>query len=301
MIKKVLILGGSGMIGKSISRTFIKNNIDIINLDIKKTDINHNKYFQLIDSYQNILNYLEVIEEVDLIIHLISLSNPYEDKGFDQEFYNNFLPTINLLRTIKNFKKKIFFISSGGTIYGDSKKNKKISENNVINPKSNYGKYKYLLEQVFINNKGLNDLKIFRLGNAYGGFENILSKQGFISIAINKIYNNEDIILFNKGNMVRDFIHVSDISEILYKFCFVKSSEIIFNLSSGEGISILRVLQKISKKLKKTPKIIHKRDNSFIKYNVLDCAKIEKYVKLEDKIDIDLGLKLTLEEFFERF
>ena len=42
--KKIFVFGGSGLIGKSIVKTFLSNNANVVNLDIKKLNIKQNKY-----------------------------------------------------------------------------------------------------------------------------------------------------------------------------------------------------------------------------------------------------------------
>lgn len=40
----VFILGGSGILGQEVTKKFLKNNLNVLNLDIKKININSNKY-----------------------------------------------------------------------------------------------------------------------------------------------------------------------------------------------------------------------------------------------------------------
>ncbi len=301
MEKIVFLLGGSGLIGKAITQVFLENDYKVYNLDKNNTGILHNNYFQIIDSYENIHNYFDKIKNADVIIHLISLSNPYIDGGFEKEFCLNFLPTFLLLNYIKSFQKKIYFISSGGTVYGDNNKKQKFNENSKINPLSNYAKYKVILEQIMMNNKGNNDLKIFRVGNAYGGYENVNSHQGFISIVIKKLICDEVIVLYNNGNLIRDFIYISDIANVLFNFTKLSTNEIIFNLSSGTGTKISTLLNLISLKLNKEPKIVHKSEDSLIKYNVLDCSKISKFIDINSMVDIEKGVCLTIESYDKKY
>ena len=42
--KKIFVFGGSGLIGKSIIKTFLSNNANVINLDIKKIILKNKKY-----------------------------------------------------------------------------------------------------------------------------------------------------------------------------------------------------------------------------------------------------------------
>jgi UDP-glucose 4-epimerase len=297
MIKNVLILGGSGMIGNSITQKFLSENINVINFDIKSSNISHSLYKQIIDSYENITNYFDIVDKCYLLIHLISLSNPLEDRGFDEEFNKNISPTIKLLTYLSKSKKNIFFFSSGGTVYGDSTEHNSHKETDLLNPISAYAKYKVLLEQIFIANKHKHNLKIFRVGNAYGGFENINSNQGVISIAIKKIMLGESILLYNKGELVRDFIYTEDLAIIVYKFLSVKSNEVIFNLSSGEGKKISLILKTISEQLKIAPKFLHKESEKIIHNNVLDCSKLHKYIDFKEFTKLEVAIKKMIEDF----
>ena len=85
---------------------------------------------------------------------------------------------------------------------------------------------------------------------AYGPFQ----KNGLIPSIFNKIKNNESITIFGKGDQVRDYVYIEDIIPFFEQ---AASSDVgknkVLNLGTGNGTTILEIVQYISKILKIEP------------------------------------------------
>ena len=90
-----------------------------------------------------------------------------------------------------------------------------IKENFKVKPLSNYALNKKLSEDLFTfySNKYNLDILFARTTSIYG---NGLKRQ-FIFDVCNKLTNN-NINFFGTGNEIRDWIHVSDMCELIYRF-----------------------------------------------------------------------------------
>ena len=87
------------------------------------------------------------------------------------------------------------------------------------------------------------------------------------------------------GTTVRDFIHISDLSNVHYKFSKIIQKhklKFIVNCGYGTGYSVLDVVNKFNSILDKKIKFNfkHKRKNE-IEYSVADNKKIKKFIKLK--------------------
>jgi UDP-glucose 4-epimerase len=78
------------------------------------------------------------------------------------------------------------------------------------------------------------DIKILRLTNVYGGM-NFLKNKSVIANFINAKRKNEDLVINGNGEQIRDFIHVSDVCDAIYK-CIEYDIKIPKPIDIGTGI-----------------------------------------------------------------
>ena len=123
-MKKYLILGGSGFIGRYIVETLCKNNRVIV------ADVRKRQEFDLWDN------------------HLVSTLLPEEGtEHIIAEVEQNIFPTIRLLDSMVRCNvEKIIFVSSGGTVYGEGN-GRPINESSDKRPICNYGICKSIVEE----------------------------------------------------------------------------------------------------------------------------------------------------------
>tara|TARA_Y100001970_G_scaffold278280_1_gene383757 strand:+ start:172 stop:1089 length:918 start_codon:yes stop_codon:yes gene_type:complete len=151
---------------------------------------------------------------------------------------------------LKNNKPKILFISTI-SVYGNTKL-KKIKEENILHPISNYSINKVIAENIckdFYKNFNF-DVLILRGASLYGPG---LRRQMIHDVCL-KISKKKNIF-FGTGKEIRDFIHINDFTELI-KRIIIKgfNGYLIVNAGSGNGIKIADVIYYIIKKLKKNIK-----------------------------------------------
>lgn len=236
----------------------------------------------------------EILNDVDYVYHLICTTipetshlNPY----FDVE--SNLLPTINLLELIKgNSIKKIIYLSSGGTVYG-TPANIPIKESHATNPINSYGIVKKAIEDyLLLYNRTFDiDVCIFRLSNPYGEKQNHKGIQGVIPVFLYKVINKEIIEVWGDGNVIRDYIHIKDVIDIMVQALSIKTPEIVYNLGSGIGTSINDILKFIKENLENDFEVNYLEARSFdVKVNVLDISNLKNRFGEKDFININDGI-----------
>lgn len=299
--KNILLLGGSGFIGKNIIEYV--NNVITINLTvivrnkkrlIQNNDLNSN--INLVElsklDYTTLID-LIIKDNINCVIHLVSSLKP--SSGEDQ-FYNEFdsitLPTFKLIDYLANRNIKLVYFSSGGTVYGNYAL--PISENFIRKPINYYGLSKLLIENYILFKSTISHLDyiILRPSNAYGKYQDFQSDQGFIAVALDKIYRNEPIQVWGDGNVVRDYICVTDIVKILFLLLEIGVSKEDLNLSSGYLFSINEVI-KIIENETQIKAIVH-----YTPERKIDAPKIELLnTKLKEFVPfIFKGLNIGIKE-----
>jgi UDP-glucose 4-epimerase len=244
----ILITGCYGFIGRNLSLFLKKKKINVYGIGNIKKEFVH-KNFGCIKIINGRIKKKKIIKfkiKFDFIIHCAGSGRI----GFSQknDFNKNIKPTTAILKYVQSFSPNTkIIIMSSAAVYGNNKK--KFTEKTKIKPISVYGRNKYLAEKKsFIYSKkfGLNIL-IIRLTSIYGEGMN---KQ-LIFESCNKVKKNYNQF-FGTGNEVRDWLHINDLSNLIYKIIKKNFHGFsIYNCGSGRGYKVKDVINFIIKKNKK--------------------------------------------------
>lgn len=281
MNKKVLIVGGSGFAGRSVAHELIKNAYDVNVISRSGSPF----------SSTSLINYIQcditeikgddsLVESCESILYFASDSTPGSSVGNPQlELQKNLDPLLGLLSKLQRYENKhIIYLSSGGTVYGNSGK-ARFCEEECFSPSSYYGAGKIAAEvflKSFQNQYG-NQITILRPSNFYGVGQPYKKGFGVIRAILESAYKNESFQIWGDGGARRDYINIQDFASAClmllmtppnYKFN-------IFNIASGQVISLLELIQVIEKTIAKTIKISYiSGRNCDIDSIALDCTKI---------------------------
>lgn len=294
--EKILITGGFGFIGSAFCKFLIKKNYDIFIIDdfSNSRKINFSKKVKCLNislSKTSIVSKFIKKNKITTIFHFAAKIYAQESiKNPKKYFRNNHQYTENLLKIAIEHNVKNFIFSSTAAIYG--KKKKIFRENDNKNPINPYGRSKLMAENSIIKNKKKINFAILRFFNIAGA--NIKNKYGpvknkysvitklIISVLKKKIfYINGANHNTKDGSPVRDFIHIDDIIKIIFKsFLKIKTSKksIIINCGSGDSISVIEIIDILSK-------ILNRKVNFSFKQKLRnDPSEVIADVKLQNKI-----------------
>jgi len=289
--KNILIIGGTGFIGRNIVENILETNHKLI---LMVRDVNKvNSLFKRgsVEIIKGRLSDVSIIEQVlikykiDVVIHLVSNLIPSSNtKDFNKENLDVLLPTFDLLKILSVRNIKIIFFSSGGTVYG--KETNTILESNKLKPINYYGYSKQIIENqiLFLNRTKKLEYLILRPSNVYGKYQKINSNQGFIAVALGKILSGSVLEVWGDGESVRDYIDVVDVSNAIIKLIESNISNKIFNLASEKGVSVNEVIHLIEKKTNKKVNIQYK-DKRVVDVDriVLSINEIKKHIEFYPK------------------
>lgn len=209
-------------------------------------------------------------------------------------FLKNCSTKVELIQLLNTFNiKKYIFLSSGGTVYGDT--NKPHEETEKYEPTNVYALGKVIQENYLnifnIENNNFNYL-IFRLSNPYGGYISKSKKQGIIDIAINKCINNEELEFYGDIKNVRDYIYIEDLAKYMYKLAISNANNSIYNIGSGIGTSTEEVFTIIENLLQKKINLKEIENQTVnIKSNILSMKKTNDLLGNIEKITVQEGIE----------
>lgn len=293
-MKKVLIVGGAGFMGCNFSEYFIKKGYQVISYDIKKSKIENENVINIIGNSKDTNKIKSIFEEykIDVVIYaLTSFWIVDENESYQELISENLSPIVDLLNTMKEKNvEKFIYISSGGSIYGES--NKEIPEEAEILPVSFYGWIKEAAESYIKYFARTNkDFKyiIFRPSNVYGKYQQL---NRIIGVALKNAYTNTEMNIFGNINIQKDYIYIDDFSRIVFKLIESESWNDVYNIGSGVGTSIKEILEYAEKITGKTMKINYKESKAGdINYNVLNVDKIKNILGENEFITVENGME----------
>lgn len=303
MNKSIALVGGGGFIGTNLANFFTDEDYNVLIIGrslVEGTESNTSKTVRKLIDVNKTSRLVEALNGYENVIWLVndlvpgaSMDSLVDDFTFNVSPLINFLESINKLNDLKRF----VFISSGGTIYGDSPDHILLKEESHKSPISAYGLSKIISENYinFITKRSSFESIILRPSNVYGNHQNLKKPQGIVGYAFNALLNNKTIDLYDEGRVIRDFIHVLDLAEAV-KCCIESKHEIgkveTYNIGSQEGYTIREILDWISEISGKNIKTLSKPARSFdCDFNVLDISKINSQLGWEPKIKIKKGLE----------
>lgn len=324
---KILVTGGLGYIGSHVSvlllqkgyRVVIVDNLDnssISVLDGIKKIINLSPVFEKLDVRNS--DQMELLfskhKDISGVIHFAAYKAVGESVEDPIKYYdNNVSGFITLLNFIKGKNIPLIF-SSSATVYGDADL-KPIIENAPIKEAfSPYGKTKQICEEI-IRDIAKSDSffrsVILRYFNPIGAHSSGLigelpngEPQNLIPfITQTLIGRRKELMVFGNdystedGTCIRDYIHVMDLAE-----AHIKSLEYIldskndknfqiFNIGTGQGHSVLQVIDTFEKVTKKKIKYkITSRRQGDVAASYADCSKAKEILGWTSKFTLEDSL-----------
>lgn len=308
-ISNIFITGGAGYIGSHIVEQLIetkaKAKAKIIILDnlvtgykrlvnkkaiFIKGDIKEkNKLSDIINDYK-----------IDSIIHLAASLNIDEAEKNKKKYYeNNITGTLNLVHACKKSMVRNFIFSSSCSIYGNVKGS--VDESKKPKPIGYYAYTKYKSEETIKRyalkyNYQYGILRYFNVAGASssGKIGEINKSHGHLikNLSIQTIKKKPQISIYGNdyntkdGTCIRDYIHVSDLSDIhikTLKYINSKIESLTLNCGYGKGYSVLDIV-KIFKK--NNPKMIvtyQPRRRGDVTQIYSNTKKIKKILKWKPK------------------
>lgn len=183
----------------------------------------------------------EAISGMDVVLHLVSTTLPKSSN--DDPIYDvqtNVVATLQMLNAmVAQNVRKIVFISSGGTVYGNPMYTP-IDEKHPTEPLVSYGITKLAIEKYLQMYSHLHGIKAvtLRVANPYGERQRIETAQGAVGVFLHHALKDIPIEIWGNGSVTRDYIHVSDVAEAFARAVEYSGVKSCFNISSGVGTSL---------------------------------------------------------------
>ncbi|WP_243297596.1 GDP-mannose 4,6-dehydratase [Bacillus litorisediminis] len=245
---RALITGISGFVGQFLEKRLLRDS-NIVYGTTRSQKMSNNYIILNLLSEQDIVNLLKDIKPSH-IFHLAGMSNVKQSWSHRiHAIESNTIATITLLEAVKKVNRNIRVITIGSSEeYGYAATNSKpISEDSALRPISPYGVSKAAISMLVRQYYKADQLDVIHLRpfNHIGpgqslGF--VTSDFAYQIALINKNKQEKNQIEVGNLEAIRDFTDVRDIAEAYYKVAKHGKSGEIYNVCSGSGVKINKIL-----------------------------------------------------------
>ncbi len=241
----------------------------------------------------------DAISGVDVVLHLVSTTLPKDSN--DDPIYDvqsNVVATLQMLNAmVAHNVRKIVFISSGGTVYGNSMY-LPIDEKHPTDPLVSYGITKLAIEkylQMYSHLYGIRAITL-RVANPYGERQRIETAQGAVGVFLHHALKGLPIEIWGDGSVTRDYIHMNDVAEAFVRAVGYSGAESCFNISSGTGTSLNELIGLLEDVIGKPVEVRYLPGRSFdVRVNVLSNDLARDELEWTPSISMRDGIARTAE------
>ena len=274
---KIAVIGGTGFLGTNIVK-YISSKHKILATYTSK-DKKRLKRKNIKWKFLNIhkkRNFFDFLEKPDVLIHLGWSKLP------------NYKLKFHLKKELPSQKKLIYnLVSSGlknifiaGTCFEYGNQSGKLIESNPEKPNNYYSKAKCKLKDYVLKLKNK-----FNFNYTWGRIFYIYGKHNSRDTLFNQVINSskkKGKTVNVTGNLIRDYLHIKEISKIIIQLSLQKKNIGLVNICSGKGISLKNLIKKICNEEKVNAKVnfIKNKKNNIEPNKFWGCnKKLKIYLK----------------------
>lgn len=310
-MKRFLIIGSNSFAGSDFIDFLLKKNfkvygvsrnkeIDNEHLRYKKNKkIKNYKFYQInLNLKKDIDKLIQIIKKnkINYIINFAAQGMVAESWINPQDWYlTNVVSNSILIKELSKLKIKKYLNFSTPEVYGHTPSLMK--ESNIFAPTTPYAISRSAQDFNLLAYYNTYDFPVVftRAANIYGPYQ---QSYRIIPKIIISILTNKKIPIHGKGNTLRSFIYMPDVSRALYKIVLDKKNlGETFHISSKKFISILELTKLINKLMHvRNQNFYHvrERDGKDLKYT-LNSKKIRKKYSWSEKTNLEEGIKDTID------
>ena len=179
----------------------------------------------------------------DIIYFISTTTNSHVFEDLHKDVDTNLTVLMDVLEHCKDENITFNFVSSAfvyGTDIIDAK------EDDVCEPGGFYSITKRCAEQLLISYCKTFDVKyrILRIANVYGDDKTVSAKKNVLKFLIGLMKEDKDLVLYDDGMQLRDYMHVSDICCAMKLVMEKGEINSIYNIVTGNSLPFKNIMEK---------------------------------------------------------
>jgi len=308
MKPRALVTGGAGFLGSHLCDALLAEGYSVVAVDNLLTgrlsNIEHLRREGNFEFLQLDINRPFECGEVNFVFHFASPASPvdYMVHGIDTLKVGS-VGTMHVLEIAHKYHAK-YLVSSTSECYGDPLEHPQRETYwgnvNPIGPRSVYDEAKRFTEALtmaYHRYYGL-DTRISRIFNTYGTRMQ-LNDGRVIPNFMKQALRGEDLTVYGDGSQTRSFCYVSDEIDGFLRLAKCEEHAPV-NIGNPNEFTILECAQKVIAATESKSQIRHEKlPEDDPKQRRPDITKARTLLGWEPKVDLDSGLRLSLDYFRE--
>jgi UDP-glucose 4-epimerase len=302
-VANVLVIGANGFIGSHLVDSLVENGHRVSAFDRFRSDkptFTSRGVRMIVGDFLSRADIETAVAGQDFVLHFLSTTTPASAENDPTlDIRTNIAQTVELLEAcVAAGVRHFYFASTGGAIYGSQGKSE-YSEADRAAPISPYGIGKLTLENYLSYFKVKHGLSstIFRVSNPYGTRQRADRKQGLIPIALRQIVLGQPVVRLGDGSMVRDYIYVNDLVQMITSVVGRRTRHFLYNMGSGHGHSVNEVIDSLRRVTGQPFKInVAEKPPTFVDRVVLDTRRWRDEFGELEITPLDIGVKKTFDD-----
>jgi UDP-glucose 4-epimerase len=259
---RLFVAGGAGYIGSAVAAELLTQGHRVTVYDSLVTG--HRKPVpdkarlvseDLLD--ENALNQALSSEAFDAVLHFAAFIEAGESMTVPGKYFrNNLEGSLRLIESAHQVGIKRFVFSSSAAVYKTS--DEPLTEHSPLGPQNTYGQTKLMIEQVLhwyqvVHGMRYAALRYFNAAGALPGRgEAHQPESHLIPLTLQvALGQRESVAIFGSdyptpdGTCIRDYVHIADLvsAHLLALQALETQDELIYNVGSGHGYSVLEVVE----------------------------------------------------------
>ncbi|MFZ5365962.1 MAG: NAD-dependent epimerase/dehydratase family protein [Patescibacteria group bacterium] len=299
-MKKILVTGASGLIGKAVVRNLLRRDrYVILATDLKKTQsffqVNSPNFSFIQGDLRDYKFVDDLVSKTNGVIHLAAPSSFLMYKGNPRESTINTIQSfLNILEAMKKHGIKKIVHASTSAVYEGNKL--PYHEDMVINPPDLKALSKKVNEEIGnqydascgIKSVAMRPFSVYgEEEDTKGGCANVTSLFAWAMVS------GKRPVVWGDGNQTRDLIYVDDAAEM---FCLALGKDISsqpLNVGTGVETSFNKIIQLINEELETNLKPIYVSVpiDIYARRLLSDNSRVEKVLGFKPKVSVEEGIK----------
>jgi dTDP-glucose 4,6-dehydratase len=307
---RTLITGGAGFLGSYLCDYLIDMGHEVLCLDNLSTGsmdnvahlIGHERFLFI---RHDVTNYIYVEGELDHVLHFASPASPIDYLNLPiQTLKVGSLGTHKALGLTKE-KGATFLLASTSEVYGDPLVHPQQEDYwgnvNPVGPRGVYDEAKRFSEALTMAYHRYHDVdtRIVRIFNTYGPRMRLDDGRALPTF-MRQALCGEDLTIYGDGKQTRSFCYIDDQVKGIYNLLISGKSDPV-NIGNPSEVSILELAEKVLLVTGCEGKVVFKplpQDDPKVRQP--DISKAERELHWTPEIDLETGLKKTMENFKQR-
>ncbi|MBC8393189.1 MAG: NAD-dependent epimerase/dehydratase family protein [Deltaproteobacteria bacterium] len=309
--KRVLVTGGTGLIGIPLVRK-----LDKIGADVRIVSLDDESPFEVIEFVKgDICNKdicEKVLQDIQVVFHLAGIKGSIgvAQKKASTFLVKNIMMNMHIMEAARKSQIERFLYASSICVYPPAQVfEEKNAFSGLPHPSDKFGGMAKLIGEMQIEayklQYNLENFMTVRPANTYGPHDNFNPVSALIIPAlIYRLFEGENpLTVWGDGSAVRDFVYADDVADFMIQM--VEQNETIpLNVGSGEPTAIKFVAETVVKHAEKVlgNKIDIKWDTTKPtgeKYRVTSIEKAKSILGWTPEISLDAGIERTVRWYGE--